>query len=405
MSSEARISSGVQKARGNSEIKSKLDHFCAIGVICEPLPLAPGVTKTVRIQNLTPKLTKRWIIFVLAAFCMASPGPALAQDLNIVRIGTGSTLGTYFPIGGLIGNIISNPPGSRPCERGGSCGVPGLIAVAQSTGGSLDNAKSVEAGRMKMGLSQADVAYWSYYGTGAFEGDKPRNSLRALANLFPENIHLIARADSAINSVADLRGKRVSIGGAGSGSQVDARLILSAFGLRYSEMTVLSLDLEESVDALATGEIDAFFLVSGAPALAIQDLAERANLTFVPIDGPIADKLTKIFPFFAKGLIPQGVYGGNPAIETIDVGALLLARADMSDDLAYGIVRAIWHPNTAALLANGHPRAQLMSLSRAAAGIGFKIHPGARRYYVEQGILPELTADHTDSGDPPRVLR
>lgn len=340
-----------------------------------------------------------------AAVFLMSSGLSSAQDLNIIRIGTGSTAGTYFPIGGLIGNAISNPPGSRPCDRGGSCGVPGLIAVAQSTGGSVANVKAVESGLMDMALSQADVAYWSYYGTGAFEGDQPRESLRAIANLFPESIHVVARADAGIETLADLRGKRVSVGGPDSGSRIDARLILTAYGLRFSEMTLLEMELEPSTDAIVAGEIDAFFLVSGAPALAVQDLAERADLAFVPINGPIADKLSKIFPFFTKGMIPQGVYGDNPLTMTLDVGALLLVRDDMSEDLVYGITRALWHPNTAPLFANGHPRARFMNPGRATRGIGFKLHPGARRYYVEENFLPALESAQAEAADRPHELR
>ncbi|NKB45963.1 MAG: TAXI family TRAP transporter solute-binding subunit [Alphaproteobacteria bacterium] len=351
------------------------------------------------------KRVERQALQALTAVTLLCSSLAHAQDLNIIRLGTGSTAGTYFPIGGLIGTVISNPPGSRPCERGGSCGVPGLIAVAQSTGGSLDNIKSVESGAMELALSQADVAYWSYYGTGSFEGDKPRDSLRALANLFPENIHLIARADAGIETLSDLRGKRVSIGGAGSGTQIDARLILTAFGLRFSEMNLITMDLEPSTSALVAGEIDAFFVVTGAPALGVQDLAERMDITFVPIDGPIAHQLAKIFPFFSIGVIPQGVYGDNPVTPTLDVGALLIGRADMPNALAYGVARAIWHPNTAPLLANGHPRAKLMSLAGAAKGIGFKIHPGARQYYVEQGILPAPATEQAGTVDPPKSIR
>ena len=346
-----------------------------------------------RPQRLIAVVSLVWIILAVGT------GPATAQDLNVIRIGTGSTAGTYFPIGGLIGNAISNPPGSRPCDRGGSCGVPGLIAVAQSTGGSVENIRSVVAGTMEMGLSQADVAYWSFFGTGSFEGKKPEQTLRALANLFPENIHLIARADAGIKTLADLTGKRISLGGPGSGSRIDARLILTAFGLKFTAMKLFELELEASADALVAGEIDAFFLVSGAPALAVQDLAEQVELSFVPITGPIADKLAKLFPFFTKGKILGGLYGNNPSTETLDVGAILVAREDMEDDLAYGIVRAIWHPNTAPLLANGHPRARFMSLTRAVTGIGLKLHPGAARYYVEQGVLPAPGADQADAAN------
>ncbi|MFL2769810.1 MAG: TAXI family TRAP transporter solute-binding subunit [Rhodospirillaceae bacterium] len=338
------------------------------------------------------------VVLVVAAILVASCGGlAIAQSLTVIRIGTGSTAGTYFPIGGLLGNAISNPPGSRPCDRGGSCGVPGLIAVAQSTGGSIENIRSVITGTMEMGLSQSDVAYWAFYGTGSFEGKAPQKRLRALANLFPENVHVIARSGAGIETLKDLRGKRISVGGPESGSQVDARLILSAFGLKFNTMTLLEMELEASADALVAGNIDAFFLVSGAPALAVQDLAEQIDLVFVPIDGPIADKLTKIFPFFSKGRISEGLYGSNPLIETLDVGAILLGRDDMENDLAYGIVRAIWHPNTAPLLANGHPRARLMSLSRAVTGLGIKLHPGAIQYYAEQGILIGSAASLTEA--------
>jgi len=328
-----------------------------------------------------------------------------AQDLNIIRIGTGSTAGTYFPIGGLIGNAISNPPGSRPCDRGGSCGVPGLIAVAQSTAGSVQNINAVNDGSMEMGLSQADVAYWAYFGTGSFQDQTRLESLRALANLFPENIHLVARADAGIETLDDIKGQRVSIGGPGSGSQIDAKLILSAFGIRFSELTLVDLDIEESTEAMVDGDIDALFYVSGAPALAISDLAQRIELKFVPIEGPVAEKLTKIFPFFVSGSIPAGVYGDNPETPTLDVGAVLVVNAEMPKDLAYGITRAIWHPNTAAVYANGHPRAQFMTIDRATRSIGFRLHRGAVRYYAEQGILPPPPEGQDETADAPLAIR
>ena len=361
---------------------------------------------TFRFQDFTPS----WRSFVAIAVVMLMTETlevttSHAQDLNIIRIGTGSTAGTYFPIGGLIGNAISNPPGSRPCDRGGSCGVPGLIAVAQSTAGSVQNINAVADGTMEMGLSQADVAYWAYFGTGSFEGQKRRDALRALANLFPENIHLVARADAGIETLYDIKGRRVSIGGPGSGSQIDAKLIMSAFGVRFTDLTLVELDIEESTEALIDGEIDAFFYVSGAPALAISDLAQRTDLYFVPIDGPIAQKLTKIFPFFVSGVIPAGVYGDNPETPTLDVGAVLVAHKDMSDDLAYGITRAIWHPNTAAIYANGHPRASLMSIERATRGIGFRLHRGAVRFYAEQGILPPPPDGDDEAADAPIAIR
>ena len=119
---------------------------------------------------------------ILLVLC-AVGAPLLAQDVRFFRIGTGATSGTYFSIGGLIANVISNPPGSRACDRGGSCGVPGLIAVAQSTQGSVENVKAIIDGQLESALAQADVAYWAYHGTGMFREQGPSRGLRAIAHL------------------------------------------------------------------------------------------------------------------------------------------------------------------------------------------------------------------------------
>lgn len=339
------------------------------------------------------KLNRLFIIYFISFLCLSLIhynfifSSVHSQELNIIRIGTGSTAGTYFPVGGLIGNVISNPPGSRPCDKGGSCGVPGLIAVAQSTRGSIDNINLVYSGQMEVALSQADVAYWAFNGSGYFQGKKPKNSIRALANLFPENIHIVSRSDSGINKIRDLIGKRVSIGGPRSGSKVDARLILSAYGIRFSDMKVFNYNLDMATRAIEDNTIDAFFLVSGAPALAIVDLVDRVDLNFVPVDGPIAEKLIKIFPFFVEGEIPEKSYGDNKSIKTLNVGALIITNSNMADDLAYGIVRAVWHPNVKSFFSNGHPRGQFINIKNALDGIGFKIHPGALNYYRDEGIV------------------
>lgn len=150
---------------------------------------------------------------LIAAFAvLASIGSlAAAQELSFFRIGTGGTAGTYYPIGGLIANAISNPPGSRACEDGGSCGVPGLVATAVASNGSVGNVNAINGGAMEAGFSQSDVAYWAQTGTGLWEGQPAVEKLRLIANLYPESIHLVARADAGIATVADLAGKRVSL--------------------------------------------------------------------------------------------------------------------------------------------------------------------------------------------------
>ena len=149
-----------------------------------------------------------------------------AQDMSFFRI----------PIGGLLANAISNPPGSRPCDQGGSCGVPGLIASALSANGSVANINAIAGGTLESGFSQSDVATWAYSGTGIWEGKPAVEKLRTIANLYPESIHLVASADSGITSVADLKGKRVSMDEPGSGTLVDAKIILGGYGITEDDV-------------------------------------------------------------------------------------------------------------------------------------------------------------------------
>ena len=151
---------------------------------------------------------------LLLAFSLALSlaHPVAAQETKFLRIGTGAIGGTYFPVGGLIANAISSPPGSRSCEAGGSCGVPGLIAVTQSTQGSVENVIAVGRGELETALTQADIAYFAYFGKGVLAKQGRLANLRAIANLFPEMVHLVVRRESAIWEVEGLKGKRVNLG-------------------------------------------------------------------------------------------------------------------------------------------------------------------------------------------------
>src|SRR5437667_799817 len=139
---------------------------------------------------------------VLGTAALAA-GAARAQDITFFRIVTGGTVGTYFPIGGVIANAISNPPGSRPCSDGGSCGVPGLVATSVASNGSVANAAAIGAGTAQSGFVQSDVAFWAYTGTGVYDGRPKIDILRAIANLYPESFQLVVRRGLGINSVAD----------------------------------------------------------------------------------------------------------------------------------------------------------------------------------------------------------
>ena len=166
------------------------------------------------------------ILGIAAAIAVTVGGFANAQEMSFFRIGTGGTAGTYYPIGGLLANAISAPPGSRACEDGGACGVPGLVASALASNGSVANVNAIEGGTLESGFVQGDVAAWAQTGTGIWDGKPAAEKLRAIANLYPESIHLVASKESGIASVADLKGKRVSLDEPGSGTLVDAQIIL-----------------------------------------------------------------------------------------------------------------------------------------------------------------------------------
>jgi TRAP transporter TAXI family solute receptor len=327
-------------------------------------------------------------IFSLALVtgAVSAAGPASAQDTKVIRIGSGPTGGTDFLFGGLVANAISNPPGTRECDKGGNCGVPGLIAVAQTTADGVNNAQAVARGDVEMGLVQADVVSWAFKGTGAFAGKQPLSHLRMIARLYPENIHLVTRADSKVTRVTDLRGKRIGMGEKGSASAATARNVLGAYGITAKNTRFRYLGFTAIAEALASGKIDAMFIIGGAPVLALEDLSRRTPVKLVPITGTAATKLIESAPFYTLGVIPAGTYGAAKDVPTLDVGSVLVARDTMSDELAFGIARALWHERNAALFQNGHPAGKLMDKKRAALGVTVPIHPGAARFYVSQAI-------------------
>ncbi|MGI9437609.1 MAG: TAXI family TRAP transporter solute-binding subunit [Geminicoccaceae bacterium] len=323
---------------------------------------------------------------VLALVLSLSPS-VHAQEMQFFRIGTGGVAGTYYPIGGLIADIISNPPGARACDKGGSCGVPGLVAIAQSANGSVANINSIKSGALESGFAQSDVAYWGFTGTGIFEGQGEVGDLRAIASLYPESIHLVARKGAGINSVADLKGKRISLDEPGSGTLVDARIILEAFGLSEDDVEADYIKPSPAIAKIRDNQLDAFVIVAGYPTGSVVELASSVGAELVPIEGPEVDALLEKYEFFAKDEIPAGTYEGIGATPTISVGAQWVVGADVDEELVYGITAALWHDNARKLLDSGHAKGKAITPDTALDGIGIPLHPGAERFYREAGLL------------------
>ncbi|WP_299831300.1 TAXI family TRAP transporter solute-binding subunit [uncultured Roseobacter sp.] len=322
-----------------------------------------------------------------AAMVVGLASIASAQELKFFTIGTGGTAYTYYPVGGVIANAISKPPGSRECDAGGSCGVEGLIASAVSSRGSVDNVNAIISGLRNSGFAQSDVAYWAYTGTGTMEGKEPAEDLRTIAALFEEHIHLVALADSGIESVADLKGKRVSLDEPGSGTYVDANLILEANGLALEDVTAEALKGGAASEALRNGKIDAFFVVAGYPTGSLVELASAAEIKLVPIDGAGADALVEKYGFFAASDIPEGAYEGVGTTATVAVGAQWFTSAKEDDDLIYEITKALWNDNSRKLLDVGHAKGKTITPDTALNGVGVPLHAGAERFYKEVGLL------------------
>ncbi|MBA4489983.1 TAXI family TRAP transporter solute-binding subunit [Paracoccus sp. S1E-3] len=336
--------------------------------------------------------TRRALLVALALLAMPVAAqeapPAQGTEVQFFRIGNGSTAGTYYPIGGIIATAISNPPGGMSCAEGGACGVPGLLASALASAGSVENVENVGNGAVESGFAQADVAYWAQTGTGNFSGLPPIGNLRAIANLYPEALHIVARRDAGINTIADLRGKRVSLDEPGSGTLVDARLVLDAAGLGDADLTVMHLPATRAAVAMREGKLDAFFFVGGYPSPAISQLAGQADVNLVPIDDAVAARLLGAESFFIRDTVPQGTYRGMDGdVATLSVGALWVTRADQPDDLIHAITRVLWNDNTMRQLSYGHPIGRRILRENALKGVAIPLHPGAARYYREAGLL------------------
>ena len=314
-------------------------------------------------------------------------GKSFAQELKFFTIGTGGTAYTYYPVGGMIANAISKPPGSRECGKGGSCGVPNLIASAVSSRWSVDNVNAIISGLRNSGFAQSDVAYWAYTGTGTMEGKEPAKDLRTIAALFQEHIHLVALKKSNINSVKDLKGKRVSLDEPGSGTYVDAKLILESNGLSTSDVKAEALKGKAATDALRNGKVDAIFVVAGYPTGAIVELASAVDIKLVPIDGAGAKALTSKYGFFSESPIPSGTYEGVDQVNTVAVGAQWFTSAKEDSELIYQITKALWNKGSRKLMDVGHAKGKTITPDTALSGVGVPLHPGAEKFYKEAGLL------------------
>ena len=313
--------------------------------------------------------------------------PAGAQETRFFRIGAAATSGTFFEIGGVIASAISKPADSPPCEHGGNCGVPGLVAVTQATRGSVENLRMIATGQIESGIGQSDVAGWAFAGTGIFAADGPMKNLRAIASLFPESLQLVVRADSPIRSLADLKNKHISLGQTGSGTLADARIVLSAAGLTEKDISAEYLRPSAAAGNIMDGSLDGFFLIGGVPVPAIHELASTTPIRLIPISDDVLGKMKQSSRSYRRSIISAGTYPGIN-VETPSLGfyALWIVSADAPDDLIYGITRALWNEATQHLLEAHNAMGRQVRFDNALDGLSVPLHAGAARFYREAGL-------------------
>lgn len=325
-----------------------------------------------------------------ALACVMMAGTVSAQDMTFFRIGTGGAGGTYFPIGGIIANAISNPPGSRSCDSGGNCGVPGLVAMAQSTNASAHNVNAIQAGQMEAGLSGAATLHFAYHGTGKFEGNAKKD-LRVIANLYPEDLHVVMPEGASLDGIGDLKGKRVGIGQAGSGTQIAVELMLGQFDVNRDNIDEAELNNAQSAERIADGQLDAYFYAAGTPVAAMIQLDNTKGMELYNWSEAEIAAANEAVPYYIPSQIPAGVYPGvDYDVNTLAVSGMFVTNANMDEELIYEITKAMWSPTARKLLDSGHPKGKAITLETALDGIdgiGVPLHPGAERFYREVGLL------------------
>ena len=335
-------------------------------------------------------LTRKYLLAAAAALGLALPGFAQAQAPQFFRIGTGSAGGTYYPVGGVLANAISCPPGAPCGEGGGTAGVPGLVAVAQATQGSLQNINLIQAGNAESGFVQSDISHWGFTGTGLFEGRAKTDRVRFMAHLFPEHIHATVRKDSNIRGFEDLRGKRIAIGLQASGARIGSELILEAHGLRAGrEYTAEYLSQQQGVERMQDRNMDAALTVTGYPASSITEFCSRTGCRMLPIPREQGQRVIERAPFYSFGVIPTSAYEGLEGdTPTLTVGALWLVRDSVPEQLVYAITKSLWSDVSRGLMDRGHAKGKEIVLREAISGRGVvPFHPGAERFYREAGLI------------------
>ena len=328
---------------------------------------------------------KKRNVIIVAAFILAMAivfaGSASAADKKFFAITTGGTGGTYYPLGGLLAQALT--------ER-----VPEVLVTGQAGNASVANCNLIKDHQIESAFVQNNVAFSAYEGKDQFAG-KPVKNLRGIASLYPETIQIVARADSGIKSLKDIKGKKLIPGDRGSGTEVDTLNILSGYGLTYKDFGGVDwLGFSGAAQRLQDKQADITFTTAGWPTAAITELSMSTNIVIVPIEEEMIAKITKAFPFYSKVIIPKGTYKGmNDDVATVTTMAQWVVDETVSADLVYKLTKALWEKggdgkeSGAEVMAKVHAQGKNVQLKTALSGMAIPLHAGAAQYYKEKGLI------------------
>jgi len=294
----------------------------------------------------------------------------LAGCSERMMMGTGGTSGTYYAFGGVLSQYMKD--------------YTDYSVTAVSTAASKANIQSIGDGDYQLGFTQSDVMNYAWDGSRSFESDGPCRDFRVLGALYAETVQLITMKQD-IRSVEDLKGKSVSIGAPGSGVYFNAIDVLEGAGLTVDDIKPQYQSFDDSKEALKDGQIDAAFIVAGAPTSAISELATTNGVFLIPVDGALRDNIMKNCPFYAPMTIPGGTYPGqDEAVETITIKATMIVDADLDEEAVYQLTAAIFDHTED--ISKENAKGEELSAENATSGITVPFHKGAARYFKEKGI-------------------
>ena len=292
------------------------------------------------------------------------------EQVKNFTIATGGTSGTYYPLGGAIADIWNR-------------NVENVNVTIQATGASAENVRLISTGNAAFAIVQNDVMDYAYNGTDMFEGALP--NLAAIGTLYQEVVQIAASKTSGIKTIADLRGKRVSIGDAGSGVEFNAKQILEGYGITFNDIQKRNLSFKESAEEIKNGTLDACFVTAGVPNTALQELASTKGLVLIPVTEPEADKIVRSYNFYTKTTIPAGTYSGNNTeTDALAIKAMLAVNEQLDEETVYEMTKELFE--NLDVLGAAHAKGKEVSLNAAVDGVSVPFHPGAVRYFSEEGL-------------------